>query len=291
MAAVDRFIQVTQPFHEKKGPDGPRWERGELHAFAFDGYDAYIGLMPAAEEPNWTIRGHEDVEESRFRPVVAALARVPDADVYPAFEEGLDRFDPGAAPSGQAFFLKRPNLNVAAGKGSAAKLLLAEAHANQRFLQHPHTNLGGYLGCVVHDGRIVRLAFPRYAESLSDRAERAERGDLADFPLPELLGYVDGVEAAAAHLHALGYAHNDISAVNVMLTAENVPVLIDLDSCAKLGDKIKKGGIVGGWKGPYQWGQEFKESSVECDKASIQYMRVWLTRMSKGESNRNDTVI
>jgi hypothetical protein len=35
-----------------------------------------------------------------------------------------------------------------------------QAWANQRFLAHPHVNLGSYLGCVVRGGRIVSLAFP-----------------------------------------------------------------------------------------------------------------------------------
>jgi serine/threonine protein kinase len=93
---------------------------------------------------------------------------------------------------------------------------------------------------------------------------------------------MDSIEAATAHLHQLGLAHNDISPNNIMFDDENVSVLIDFDSCAPFRNDLVKGGCVAGWRGPsIDNGKIFKKSSVECDELAIKYLRDWLTEQLK----------
>ncbi|KAH8744393.1 hypothetical protein F5883DRAFT_439941 [Diaporthe sp. PMI_573] len=86
---------------------------------------------------------------------------------------------------------------------------------------------------------------------------------------------MDQIEAAAAeHLHSLGLAHNDISPPNIMFDNAGQAVLINLDSCAPLGNVITKSGLVTGWKGPIDgYGRQYDRSSAECDKEAIQEIR------------------
>lgn len=78
----------------------------------------------------------------------------------------------------------------------------------------------------------------------------------------------------------MGYAHNDISARNILFDRNQNAVLIDLDSCTLIGEPLKKGGIVGGWRGPLLWGKEFKYSSIDCDVLSLQQVEDWLSNMN-----------
>ena len=292
MVNSQRNVKVTRSFErvsKETSAGGAQWTPGKLSAIAYDGDAAYSGPIPESEGETWSVGQHHHVEEPKFRALLATMQRIPEQDIYPVFEEGFTRFNPDALLE-EKYHLKRPNVSSWDGDDMHAKLLLAEVKNHEFFLQHAHPNLGGYLGCVVQDGRIVQLAFPKYVERLCDKVQRAQKGDLADFPLQELLVHIDRVEEAVDHLHALGYAHNDIGALNIMFDDDDVPVLIDLDSCTKFGGRIKKGGTAGGWLGPFEWGQAFKESSIECDKASMQYLRDWLTKLSKGQSNRNNAV-
>lgn len=49
-----------------------------------------------------------------------------------------------------------------------------------------------------------------------------------------------------------------------MFMDEDVPVLLDFDTCYPIGTKLQKGGRVGEWEGiPIV---VFDKSSIECDK-------------------------
>jgi serine/threonine protein kinase len=217
---------------------------------------------------------YDDLADAEFERLLRSMSRIPDHDIYPVFEEGITRFEPQT--STQDYFLKQPNISIYKGNDDVAQLMLAEARANQRFLAHSHVNLGSYLGCVVHGGRIVSLAFPKYIGTLADRVSKARQLGPAHFPAEERERCINGIQSAVRHLHSLGYAHNDISACNIMFDSSGTAMLIDLDSCAPIGEKVKKGGVVGGWRGPFFWKQEFKQSSIECDELSLQYVQNWL---------------
>lgn len=240
------------------------WEKGQLQFTAFNGYEAYIGTPPLNDKRRWKIGVYKNLEDSTFKALLHAMARIPDCDIYPMFDDSLHSFDPSTAT--EDYFLKSPNVSGWKGNKTIAELLLAEAQINQMFLAEPHANLGTYLGCVLHEGRIVQLAFPHYIETLSDRAARVKEDY---FPADKRETCLNGIRDAVKHIHAMGYAHNDISACNIMFDRNENAVLIDLDSCTLIGEELKKGGIVGGWRGPFFWGKEFKYSSIDCDELSL----------------------
>ena len=195
------------------------------------------------------------------------------------FEGGLDSFDPSAA-NPQDCYLKSPNVSVWNGSKIVAELMLAEARVNQTFLAEPHVNLGTYLGCILHKDRIVQLTFPYYLKTLSDRVIRAKQEGSDCFPANEQETCLNGIKTAVRHIHFMGYARNDISACNILFDRNEKAVLIDLDSCALIGEPLKKGGNVGGWRGPFFWGKEFKYSSIDCDELSLQDIEDWLSDMN-----------
>jgi serine/threonine protein kinase len=54
-----------------------------------------------------------------------------------------------------------------------------------------------------------------------------------------------GIKRGIRHLHRLGFSHNDINPYNIMFKSDGTPVIIDFDSCARIGEKLVKGG---GWE-------------------------------------------
>lgn len=281
MVAKFRSLIIKEAWGQVAASSGKadeQWKRKHLTLTAYDGYEAYIGTLPLDKTQNWEAGTYTDLEDDKFNSALATMQRIPDSSIYPMFEAGLHTFDPEVPPNMQCnYFIKLPNISsFRAGNGnSLANIMLAEARANEMFLSQPHPHLGPYLGCVVHDGRIVRLAFPKYIETLGGRVARDS------LPIEEQETCMKSIEEAMRHLHSLGYAHNDISASNIMFDTNGAAILVDLDSCTLFGDKIKKGGVVGGWRGPLHWGQQFKYSSIECDELSLQYVRNWLIELEQ----------
>lgn len=273
-----RVKEVWGPQAPEPTPPGAvvSWERKHLELTAYSGYEVYAGTLPLHDARDWRVGVYDDLEDAAFEQLLVSMERVPDHDIYPLFETGLTQFCPETWTD-RDYFLKGPDVSSnKSGNDGVARLTLAEARIHQTLAPHPHANLGTFLGCVVYGGRIVRLALPRYVETLSDRVSGPAR--ITD---EERRACLDGVRSAAAHLHALGYAHNDISASNIMFDSGGEAVLIDLDSCTPIGEKLKKGGVVGGWRGPHYCGRRFERSSVECDELSLQYIQDWLVSLDE----------
>ena len=274
----NRLFYVTTVFAESSDPTAAgekKWERKHHKLTAYNGYEAYLGARPLDDPGNWIAGPRNDLGDAEFERLLKTMTRIPDEYIYPVFEGHLTEFDPVTSAE-HGYFLKKPNIGVHEENELVAKLAMAEARTNEALLMHPHPNLGTYLGCIVHKGRLVGLAFPRHVETLSERMDRARKTRSCQFTIDQGQVWMDSIQSAARHLNSLGYAHNDISACNIMFDRNDVPVLIDLDSCTPLGEKLAKGGVVGGWRGPLNSQEEFKESSVECDELSIRFVRAWL---------------
>jgi serine/threonine protein kinase len=243
-------------------------QRSHLSVRAFKGYAAYVGTLPLDARKTYSIGQQPDT--SHLAELLPKLRRVVNEHMYPTFCQGMTQFQevPGGSDLESDYYFKGPNLSGYAGNNEIAQAVLAEAKTNERLMKHPHPNLAVYVGCVVHDGLIVRLVFRRYLKILSDHVAQATRP--SDFSLQERNECMDSIEAGVAHLHEQDLAHNDISPENIMFDHNNVPILIDLDSCAPIGTKIAKGGHVTGWRGPlFDNGPIFNVSSVECDKLAV----------------------
>ena len=275
----NRSFHVITVFTERSDPTTTgdiKWEKSHHSLTAYNGFEAYIGTRELDDPGDWVAGPRNDLNDSEFERLVATMTRIPDENMFPIFGGHLAEFNP-AATSEHDYFLKRPNISVHAKDDALiAKIALAEARTNEALLMHPHPNLGTYLGCVVREGRLVGLAFPKYVETLSARVETTRKAGSAHFTVEQGQTWMDSIQSAARHLHSVGYGHNDISACNIMFDRNDVPVLIDFDSCTPLGEKLTKGGVVGGWRGPRFSKEQFQKSSVECDECSIQFVRDWL---------------
>ncbi|KAL9102156.1 MAG: hypothetical protein Q9163_002656 [Psora crenata] len=150
--------------------------------------------------------------------------RIPSEDVWPALKDDMT-LAPYPVPDG-AFQKERVlyNYNPQTSRVKPCELLLHEAQICEILKRHPHKNIASYLGCVTDGGLIKRLCFLRYEETLSDRLRDPDR------PL-NLAECLKGVEDGLNHLHSLGLNHNDINPRNIMLTKQDVSVIIDFDSC------------------------------------------------------------
>lgn len=271
MTGETRLLYIKEAWN--LGEDDEKWKGKHLTLTAYRGYAAYFGTLPLSDNQHWPSGEYTDVEDDMFNSLVANMEHIPESDIYPVYDTSFRQFCPKPPMSKQsAHFLKPPNITSWQGGHSdeIARTLLLEAQTNEALLANAHPHLGTYLGCVVYNDRIVRLAFPKYKETLADRIA----GD--SMSKEEQRICIQSIEDAARHLHSIGYAHNDISACNIMFDESGAAKLIDLDACAPLGSKIRKGGVVGGWRGPQFWKEEFVYSSIECDILSIQYIRKWL---------------
>lgn len=258
------------------------WQTGGYLSFeVYDGFNAWTGRLQREEHrKDWPRDGVQE-DLSGFDELTKLLRPVPKDEIYPEFPaEELTEYKPQqvlhADDSKAPPYLKAPSLcQHRDGSHDLAIRLLSEARIHEMILRNPHPSLSSYLGCVVEDGRLVRLALPRYSKSAHQRSQ-LETPD--EFPLAQRMDCMDQIEAAATHLHSLGLAHNDISPSNIMFDEDGRAVLIDLDSCAPLGDALTKGGYVTGWKGPIAGeGLHFTQSSAECDRLAVQEIRKYFT--------------
>lgn len=279
MTTIDRkprsiYIQTLHILKEGQDPLEFDWQTGGYLSFeVYEGFNAWCGRLPRSEHRHdWPTDGVQ-TDLSKFDDLIQLLRPVPNEKLYPEFSaEELTKYDPQQGGDSEALYLKAPKLGHYQDRSDdLAVRLLNEARIHEIILRNPHPKLDSYLGCVVQDGRLVRLALKRYSKSLLDRSEEAE------FTIQQRMDCMAQVEAAAAHLHSLGLAHNDISPSNIMFSHAGQAVLIDFDACAAIGATLTKGGLVTGWKGPIAGeGRQFTESSADCDKLAIKEIRKYL---------------
>lgn len=279
MAATDKWLQVREVWGEITDPKDsaePSWDRKKLVLVAYKGYEAFVGDLSLSDRGDWAAGVYKNLDDATFNETVATMRRVPDSDIYPLFEDGLTHFETSSMHE-ESYVLEAPDATQWDEGDFVANVLLSEARTNEVFLSKVHPRLGAYLGCVVHEGRIVRLAFPRCVESLYDRTQKLERQGVERMKTAGREKCMRAIEEAVAHLHSLGYGHNDISATSIMFDKGGDALLTGVGSCTRLGERIKNGGVAGGWRGPMYWGQEFNTSSVECDRACLKYVDEWLS--------------
>jgi len=145
-----------------------------------------------------------------------------------------------------------------------AERFLDEARTLELIRRNPHPNIVHFAGCVVRSNRIIGLALTRYSVELGKRIKNG-----ASRPL-DRTSCIHGIVAGLKHLHSLGLAHNDLNPWNIMLTEEDVPVIIDYGSCRPVGDILYEGGTPG-------WNENFDSvSSLRNDETGVRKIREWL---------------
>ncbi|KAF7336543.1 Protein kinase domain-containing protein [Mycena sanguinolenta] len=129
--------------------------------------------------------------------------------------------------------------------------------------QSPHPNLCRYLGYMpTPDGNhVLGLCFERYERNLSSAVEAKVVFDP--------VAVIDGLRRGLQHLHSLRYAHNDINPTNIMLDNNALPVIIDFDSCRRLGEELEKAGTP-------DWDHDRDVSLPENDLDGLEKVQKWL---------------
>ena len=60
-------------------------------------------------------------------------------------------------------------------------------------------------------------------------------------------GYIHKIRNALQHLHNLGFVHNDINPSNIMFDDKDEPIIIDFNSCCRIGESLDNIGRTPGW--------------------------------------------
>lgn len=156
----------------------------------------------------------------------SSLVMIPPEHICPKVESDLT-ICPN--PEGPNVFTKHPRLTGYNGSACLSLWLLQEARICELLIKNTHENVARYLGCTVKNDRITGLCFEKYEETLEDRIQ--------DGRLVDNENCLRQIEAGTKHLHNLGVVHNDMRLDNVMFRSrhDDVPVIIDFDSCALKG--------------------------------------------------------
>ena len=167
------------------------------------------------------------------------LYRISTEDIWPPLKNDLT-----LAPqpvSDEVYQKKRvlADFNPQTSSVKPCDLLLHEAQICEILRKNPHKNIASYLGVTCEEGLIKSLCFVRYEETIADRLNDPNR----PLNVPKCL---DGVKDGLDHLHSLELNHNDLNYRNIMLDKQDVPVIIDFDSCEPEGN-IPLGAGTPGW--------------------------------------------
>jgi serine/threonine protein kinase len=145
-----------------------------------------------------------------------------------------------ATPTSE-IYLKRPHLElygvtkehgVTNAEQQLSQQFLAEAEVMTALSKHPHPNIVRYYGCRVVRGHITGLVMDRHSHDLY-RYPKEAVGKIEKEPLMAAL------ESAIQHLHALPWAHNDLTPYNILVNRDGMPVLIDFGGCQLVGTHLK----------------------------------------------------
>ena len=164
---------------------------------------------------------------------------IPTSHVWPLVDP---TFTQAPEPLPYACYVKQPsflNYDDTTNGQDYARQILTEVEACEVLRLHPHPNIARYLGCVMEDGRIKGLCFPKYVTTLLQMLR-----DKTDFDRPHFLR---GIEAGVEHMHKLGLIHGDLNPTNIMLDGDRA-VIIDFDSCKREGDRLGSKAVTPGWE-------------------------------------------
>jgi serine/threonine protein kinase len=157
------------------------------------------------------------------------LIKIPNHLIYPKYEDGLTIAPDPLPPN---VYIKTPRLVHFGDSRRPLDLsvkFLNEARKCEVLKNHPHRNVATYHGCIVKDGYIKGLCFAWYPLNLEKRS-------MENIPI-DVNQTVKFLKRAVKHLHALGFAHNNIHPTHIMMDGEN-PVLIDFGSTLAFGQRL-----------------------------------------------------
>jgi serine/threonine protein kinase len=88
-----------------------------------------------------------------------------------------------------------------------------------------------------------------------------------------IIASLDGIFQGIKHLHSLGLVHNDINPTNILFDEYGTPVLIDFDSCRKVGESLRDTET----KRTHQWHDPKTDTASEKnDLGAFEELKIWL---------------
>uniref|UniRef100_A0A8H7N2T2 Protein kinase domain-containing protein n=1 Tax=Bionectria ochroleuca TaxID=29856 RepID=A0A8H7N2T2_BIOOC len=201
----------------------------------------------------------------------SALKCVPDETVWP---EAPADANLTLAPNNlteELAFLKRPQLKSYSLKNDNSLIpqsFLKETLIMEQLSKSPHPSLVQYLGYRVKRGRITAIWLERLELTLNQYV------NTLGFNQRDKDKFVDDIESAVNHLHALGLAHNDINHSNIMIQG-NKPILVGFGSCQPFGENLDAHGS----PGLYENTKVFSTSEKENDILSLNNLRDWIKKL------------
>ncbi|KAJ5688599.1 hypothetical protein N7462_002991 [Penicillium macrosclerotiorum] len=153
--------------------------------------------------------------------------------------------DSWSVVSGNDSYIKTPKLFAYLAGAALEKQILREVETCELLRRHPHRNIAIYHGCQNTRNRVSGLCFKRYSVTLFEAANPRHYGKNhfresgREFVTEPIKAALNGILDGIRHLHSLGLVHNDINPANIMLDENNVPVLIDFDSCRRIGESLR----------------------------------------------------
>ena len=207
-----------------------------------DGKDTYMARTHTRLPSNLDISlRREDLTEITFIPVESHCPR------------HVAEFTLAPEPLPEDCYIKRPDLISYREGSNISEAVLNDIRACETLRRYPHPNIAKYYGCQVHSGRVTGLCFAKYPETLMERVNPGHLNkDELSQKAPQstrnkLNHYLMGIKQGIDHMHSLGLVHNDITPTNFMITPDDIPVIIDFDSC------LPEGLQLGLTKRTFQW--------------------------------------
>ncbi|CAH0020528.1 unnamed protein product [Clonostachys rhizophaga] len=200
----------------------------------------------------------------------SALKRVPDEKVWLEAPANANLTLAPNTFTEELAFLKRPQLNSYSPQNHNSLIpqsFLRETLIMEQLYKSPHPSFVQYLGCRVKRGRITAIWLERLELSLNQYVNTPEFNQL------DKDKFVDDIESAVNHLHALGLAHNYINPNNIMIKG-NKPILVGFGSCQPCGENLDSLDS----PGLYENIKVSSTSEKENDILSLNNLRDWIKK-------------
>lgn len=211
--------------------------------------------------------------KATFDLVTHSLRPVSDNEIFPkwpAFGKELTQAPPTLTEN---VHIKRPALDLYETLKEHNQLhqlqemLLVEAQVIEMLCQHPHPNIVRYYGCRVVRGHVTGLVMDKHAQNLDTYLK--EGVGMLDKTL-----FMNALESSVRQLHALGWAHNDLTPTTILVNGDGLPVLIDFGGCQPIGSKLK---YIRGTKGWIDGEiEDYTTSDEQHDLSALDKISSWL---------------
>ncbi|KAF2240343.1 hypothetical protein BU26DRAFT_470815, partial [Trematosphaeria pertusa] len=195
------------------------------------------------------------------------LQQIPDEKVYPIRPSSISTVSDADQRN---LFIKRPKLLCLDDEEETKllpQMLLEEAEVLEFLKQHHHPNLIRYYGRTVNRGRITGIALENHQVILQYHFKKVSNSF-------NIVACMEGIRAGVEHLHALGFAHNDLNPMNIALDSNDNPIILDFRSCRRFGEQLLSAGT-------YGWIEEdFTTSAQRHDEFAMKKIEAWLKEKS-----------